>query len=72
MKVGTQARGNSLSATVYYRFRIDGLGFDVRRVAFPLCVVTTICGLAATLDQDVSLERISTLASTAERRQNIP
>jgi hypothetical protein len=47
---------------VYYRFRIHRLGFDIRRVAFPLRVVTAVCGLAAALDEDVSLEKISTLA----------
>lgn len=68
VKDRTRARDKSLCATVYYRFRIHGLGLDVRRVTFPLRIVATICCLATALDQDVSLDMVSTLPRTAERR----
>ena len=67
VKNRTRTRDRSLCATVYYRFRIHGLGFDVRRVAFPFRVVATICRFSTALDQDVSLEMVSNLPRTAGR-----
>ena len=46
--------------------RIDGLCFDVRRAAFPLCVVGGGGDLAAAFDEDVSLETVSFALSYVE------
>lgn len=47
-----------LCVTRYYGFRVDGFGFDIRRLAFSLCIVARVCGLAAPFDKDMTLEGV--------------
>lgn len=67
-----QARTIALCAAVYYGLRIDRFGFDIRRVAFPSDVVSSVGSLAAALDQNMSLYMISAPSSRNEGKCDLP